>query len=379
MAYFSDEHLFPVWREPRSFWEKTGLTKRQQRALDVALVALLITFSAGWIFSAITAIRRGEAPVIARQIAGAGSPLSPESAPTATFAMNALMERFIDWDDYKGVSGELQIAIRQPGDSLALPDSLPTGTEVTYLPSTQTIDDTASAVAAAGTSSPDRPGIWRVFVGLQGVMREVPELSVVTLVPSANLSGGRIGSYRIGRWPKGEGAYAPPSGFVEVTPENMDTHVSTHFQLKDFLTKGQEGVWPKYVAISPRMLDKAELTLAELGNMGHPVDNVFVISGFRTPLYNETGGNTQGRGALSRHMYGDAADIVVDNNRDGCLDDLTADGKADIADVRVMAQAAERVEQKYPSLIGGIGIYKPVPGSHCGFIHVDTRGHRARW
>jgi uncharacterized protein YcbK (DUF882 family) len=159
----------------------------------------------------------------------------------------------------------------------------------------------------------------------------------------------------------------------------MDTYVSTHFQLKDFLTKGQEGVWPKYVVLSPRLLDKLELTLQELESEGHPVEDVFVVSGFRTPWYNATGGDTQGRGALSRHMYGDAADIIVDNDHDGCLDDLTGDGKADINDVRVMVQAAEQVERHYPHLIGGIGTYRPVRGSHCGFVHIDTRGNRARW
>jgi uncharacterized protein YcbK (DUF882 family) len=159
----------------------------------------------------------------------------------------------------------------------------------------------------------------------------------------------------------------------------MATHVSTHFQLQDFLTKGQEGVWPKYVALSTRLLDKLELTLQELERNGHPVEDVFVISGFRTPWYNASGGNTQGRGALSRHMYGDAADIAIDNNGDRCMDDLNGDGRADVRDARIIADAAEAVERTHPHLIGGIGIYRPEPGSHCGMVHIDTRGNRARW
>src|SRR5690606_6990444 len=203
---------------------------------------------------------------------------------------------------------------------------------------------------------------------LGGAVRAIPGLSVVTLVPSTELRRGRIGSYRIGEWPAGEGAYAPPVGFVRVTPENMETYVSTHFQLKDFLTKGQEGVWPKYVALSPSLLDKLELTLQELERRGHPVENVFVVSGFRTPWYNASGGNTQGRGALSRHMYGDAADIAIDNDRDGCMDDLTGDGRATVADARVIVEAAEQVERDHPHLVGGIGVYAPVRGSHCGMV-----------
>ena len=41
------------------------------------------------------------------------------------------------------------------------------------------------------------------------------------------------------------------------------------------------------------------------------------MSGFRTPQYNKGGGNTGGRAGLSRHMYGDAADIFIDSNGDG--------------------------------------------------------------
>jgi uncharacterized protein YcbK (DUF882 family) len=112
--------------------------------------------------------------------------------------------------------------------------------------------------------------------------------------------------------------------------------------------------------------------------MGHPVENVFVVSGFRTPNYNAHGGDTQGRGALSRHMYGDAADLAIDNDHDGRMDDLNGDGKVDVRDARIVAEAAERVERKYPNLVGGIGVYKPT-GAHSGMVHIDVRGWRARW
>jgi hypothetical protein len=78
-------------------------------------------------------------------------------------------------------------------------------------------------------------------------------------------------------------------------------------------------------------------------------------------------------------MYGDASDIAIDNDYDGCMDDLTGDGRADVNDARIIARAAEAVEEAYPHLIGGVGIYRPVAGSHCGMVHLDTRGHRARW
>jgi uncharacterized protein YcbK (DUF882 family) len=377
MGYRSDEDLFPIWYEPRSVWERTGFTGRQRRILDVSLIALLVLFAAGWIYAAVVAMQRGDAPTIARRIGAAPSPFSADAPPEAVFAMNALMERFIDWEGVRGASGAIEIVLHEPGDTLRLPDAVPAEVALTYVPAGQTITDTAAVLAAAG-EPPRRPGIWNVLVGLRGAVREVPSLRVVTLVPATELRGGRIGQYRIGEWPRREGAYAPPRGFIEVTPENMNMQVSRHFQLRHFLTKGQEGVWPKYVVISPRLLDKLELTIQELERMGHPVENVFVVSGFRTPWYNATGGNVQGRGAMSRHMYGDAADIAIDNTRNGCMDDLNGDGRVDIQDARIIVEAAERVERRYPHLIGGIGIYRPT-GAHCGMVHIDTRGTRARW
>jgi hypothetical protein len=290
-----------------------------------------------------------------------------------------LIERFVDWDEVRGESGEVFVTMREPGDTLALPDSLPGGAAIAYLPTTAAVTDSAAAVERAAGQPPAEAGIWSLLIGLRGAVRVVPNLSLITLVPATSIRGGRIGGYRIGQWPRGEGAYSAPRGFVQVTPENMDTYVSTHFQLKDFLTKGQEGVWPKYVVLSPRLLDKLELTLQELEADGHQVENVVVVSGFRTPLYNQSGGDTQGRGALSRHMYGDAADIAIDNDHNGCMDDLNGDGIANVEEGRMLVRAAEEVERKYPHLIGGIGLYRPVAGSHCGFVHIDTRGNRARW
>jgi hypothetical protein len=148
--------------------------------------------------------------------------------------------------------------------------------------------------------------------------------------------------------------------------------------LRDFLTKDQHNVWPKYLPLNPKVIDKLELTIQELEAMGIKVEHMQVMSGFRTPNYNESGGNTAGRANLSRHMYGDAADVFVDNDRNGNMDDISGDGRVDTKDADVIAQAAERVERKHPALVGGIGVYKACCG-HGPFTHVDVRGFRARW
>ncbi len=50
--------------------------------------------------------------------------------------------------------------------------------------------------------------------------------------------------------------YANPAGFIEVTRENKTVPVSEHFKLGDFLTKDQYDVWPKYLLLEPKLLDK---------------------------------------------------------------------------------------------------------------------------
>jgi uncharacterized protein YcbK (DUF882 family) len=102
------------------------------------------------------------------------------------------------------------------------------------------------------------------------------------------------------------------------------------------------------------------------------------MSGFRTPQYNRRGGDSTGRAGLSRHMYGDAADVWVDDDGDGQMDDLDGDGRHDLDDARVVCEAVDRVEREHPELVGGCGYY-PGNGAHGPFTHIDTRGYRARW
>jgi uncharacterized protein YcbK (DUF882 family) len=224
---------------------------------------------------------------------------------------------------------------------------------------------------------PSRPGIYRLLTDARQA------LTLIVLTPFSAKVDGRIGEYRMGVWPferrtASDPAYGNPPGFIEVTPDNFHTHVSEHFTLGQFVTKGQDDVWPKYVALDRRLVDKLELTIDELARRGHRVNGFVVISGFRTPDYNEAGGDTGGRSAVSRHLYGDAADVYPDGAGRGWIDDLNRDGRRDIRDARVVAAAAEAVEAKHPELTGGIGIY-PGSGAHGPFVHIDARGRHARW
>lgn len=272
------------------------------------------------------------------------------------------------------------------------------------------------SLATSDSAAPDRPAavVTHDLLGLSGRLRAVmgtPEaldripvvkscmeaveravwprlatpdgdsFTVVTLIPLDGVEGTKYGSYRVGSWPKSAltatSRYTPPSGFIGVTEENQGTSLSESFTMRDFLTHDQGNVWPKVLVVQPRLLDKLELLRAELEKAGLP-SRLHIMSGFRTPQYNAQGVGKGGRASHSRHMYGDAADVFVDADGNGRMDDLDRDGKVTVADARVLREAAERVEAEYPALVGGLSAY-PANSAHGPFVHVDARGFRARW
>ncbi|HEU4629224.1 MAG TPA: hypothetical protein VFS08_05740 [Gemmatimonadaceae bacterium] len=364
-------------------WRRRGLSPRGERWFDVVAWLVLAVFVAGWGWSVADAReaadtatgelgpRRGLSEPTARITAA----LTEADAPSAAYLSAAALAAF---SPDRGESGKLRAVILDPGEDLEL-EAVPEGARVGLAPA-----DSARARRSADPDSlvaPKKPGIWQLILEAGNALAPVADFAVITRRPLSARHNGRVGLYFIGTWPterKPHAGYRTPSGFIEVTPENQDTYVSEHFQLKDFLTHGQENVWPKYLVLDMRLVDKLELVLADLESRGVNTDGVVVMSGFRTPQYNEHGGLTAGRATLSRHMYGDASDIFIDNDGDFWMDDINRDGRRDVGDARYLAAAAERVERQHPSLIGGIGIYTPGPG-HGPFVHIDTRGFRARW
>jgi uncharacterized protein YcbK (DUF882 family) len=272
------------------------------------------------------------------------------------------------WQELMGRAGERLLGAPAPGPAAPHP----------YDANGALLGD---PVRSAGPWAPDRAGIWKLTQpAANGSPSADPQMVVITQVPFAQKSGGILNGYRMGRYiTEGSGrtdVYAPPVGFVEVTRENQDFYVSENFQLRQFLTKNQPNVWPKYIALDLRLIDKLELVLQELNAMGVRADRMHVMSGFRTPDYNGPGRG--GRAALSRHTYGDAADVWVDSDGNGYMDDLNGDGVVDLADAQVMLRAVDRVEARYPELLGGAGLYVAT-GAHGPYIHIDVRGSHSRW
>lgn len=241
----------------------------------------------------------------------------------------------------------------------------------------------APQMLAAGdvAVAPDEPGVYRLELSAGGRSRLLDAIDVIVQVPFRHKERGYIKGYLIGTYPTERqnraDRYAPPEGFIEVTPENRSLRLSEHFTLGEFLTKNQQNVWPKYVVVDTLLLDKLELVMQELNARGIRAERMVVMSGYRTPQYNRQGLN-QGRASLSRHQFGDAADVWVDNDGDWYMDDLNGDGRRDTRDARVILEAVDAVERRYPELVGGAGIYRD-NGVHGPFIHIDVRGKRARW
>ena len=358
---------------PGSRWHRAGVSRRVERILDRVGAVVLALFVAGWVWS-FFAVRSAEAgevgltPATGRIVAG----LTHADAPSTAYLTDAAINAFAAG---RGISGKLRVAVTT--DSTAEPDSLPPGARVVYSQGGD-VGDT--------TQAPARPGVWKLAIAIGNAIRPVTDFSLIRLRPASENRGGRVGLYFLGSWPKNPrapsnapaGKYAPPVGYIEVTPQNEDTYVSQHFRLRDFLTHNQANVWPKYLVLRLELVDKLELVLDDLAQRGVDVSGVHVMSGFRTPNYNATGGNTAGRASLSRHMYGDAADIFIDSDGNGVMDDLNHDGRSTPADAKVIQDAVDRVERAHPELIGGAGVYTAAPG-HGPFIHIDTRGYRARW
>ncbi|CAN5761481.1 hypothetical protein BH11GEM2_BH11GEM2_38540 [soil metagenome] len=359
---------------PASRWHRAGVTHRTERIIDIgggARVPLLAAGGAGTIATA-GARAPSSGPSATSSVAAA---LTNPDAPTAAYLTDASLSLLSG--ELRGASGKLRAEIRPAGAPLSADSARKGGTL------------TVAESESSGAAIAPKAGIWKLAVAVGNAIKPIAGFNLISMRPRSDKQNGRVGLYYLGNWPGETGPvsapkkapptrYQPPSGFIEVTQQNADTPLSDHFKLRDFLTHDQPNVWPKYLVIEMRNVDKLELILSDLAARGINVSGIHVMSGFRTPQYNKGGGNTGGRAGLSRHMYGDAADIFIDSDGNGAMDDLNHDGKVNIDDARVILQAQDRVEAAHPELVGGGGVY-PAESGHGPFIHIDSRGYRARW
>ncbi len=219
---------------------------------------------------------------------------------------------------------------------------------------------------------PSRPGRYTAR-WVPSTAGDELRLNAFVMVPIQQVRKGYLNGYRIGKYPPapaGKGAtYTSPRGLVEVRPEDREVWLSPHFQLQQFLCK-QDGGYPKYLLFETALLDKLEQVLERVNAQGRECDTLTLLSGYRTPYYNRLLGNPP----YSSHILGRAADVFID--RTGA----NAPPKGELGETRAIYAIVERMDEQEgtSAVAGGLGLYLENE-RHGPFIHIDVRGHRARW
>ncbi len=154
--------------------------------------------------------------------------------------------------------------------------------------------------------------------------------------------------------------------YYQVRQGDLNKKIVGHFRLKEFICKddyykdcilgNDETI---HSIFNPKIFYKTLELMEELEKKGYNKYGFSIVNGHRHPSYNERIGGAK----LSRHIKGEAVDIVVnDINNDGYANKSDKDIILDILETKVIKNQ------------GGIGLY---PGT--GNVHYDVRGKRARW
>jgi len=276
-----------------------------------------------------------------------------------------------------GKSGEVLLKFAMPGQPVEYPlDVHGDPSELAYnwvRVGDSAVAEMARPLIGARVQAPARPGFYRLAL-VRGDRRRVIEgLTVAVLVPFGQKEGTMLNGYRIGTYlaERIQGKQPPPEGFLEIAEADVNIPISRHLRVADFLNHDSQDAWPRYAAVSPRLLDKIELVIAELarwhGRTSGDVElSLDVKSGFRAPDHNR---RIRRAAKDSQHQYGDAADVAIDAN---------GDGRYSAIDSRMVGLAVEIVELKHPDLVGGLGMYTS-GHARTTYVHIDARGKRARW
>jgi len=275
-----------------------------------------------------------------------------------------------------GTSGGVLLRFAMPAERIAYPLDLH-GDRAALSYDWVRVGDATSAgptrlLQGDNVQAPATAGFYRLAI-VRGDQRKIVEgLTLAVLVPFEEKNGAMLKGYRIGTYlgEKIAGNQDPPDGFLEITERDVDLPISRHLRVGDFLSHDGQQTWPRYAAVSPKLLDKIELVVSEITRWHGSEAKVNLVidvkSGFRAPDYNR---KVKRAARDSQHQYGDAADIAMDAN---------GDGRYSAIDSRMVGLAVEIVELKHPHLVGGLGVYTS-GHTRTTYVHIDARGKRARW
>ena len=275
-----------------------------------------------------------------------------------------------------GTSGGVLLRFAMPGEQIQYPLDVhgdPAGLQYEWIRLGETVPAEAPRLLmGADVRGPMKAGFYRLALVRGDQRRTVEGLTLAVLVPFKEKEGTMLNGYKIGTYlaERISGKQEPPRGFLEITAQDVDLPITKHLKVGDFLSHDNQEMWPRYAAVSPRLLDKLELVITEITRWhgsASPLNLALdVHSGFRAPAHN----SRIARAARdSQHQYGDAADVAIDAN---------GDGKYTAMDSRMVGLAVEIVELKHPELVGGLGVYTS-GHARTTYVHIDARGTRARW
>lgn len=222
--------------------------------------------------------------------------------------------------------------------------------------------------------APQATGVYRLTgEALVGERHLTQTFTAFVTVPADQAKNGTIHGYRVGRYPaltqpvsrSARSTALLPAGFIRLDATSAKMPISRSFTLGQFAVKDGPRA-EKFMMLSPKLIEKLETILDALHAQGYAADGLRIMSGYRTPAYNAGIGNTT---TLSRHTYGDAADVLAD--------DWDRDGRITQKDAQILYRIADKLDHT-TSLTGGLSLYAPTSG-HGWFVHVDTRGKLARW
>ncbi len=234
---------------------------------------------------------------------------------------------------------------------------------------------------------PEEPGLKRIDFTTQGC----PTVSVYCLVPfhAPDAVSGTVAGVSIGKYPNpSQGTdkvreypsrHVAPTYFVEINEQTESLKLSPIVKIGDLVCPTSKENPTRHVNFAPvdySLIIKVEAGWQLFSARNPEIPNWRFISWFRTPAHNK-----RERGSsFSRHIYGDALDIIVDLNDDWRMDDLNGDRRIDMKDALVIASVFEELETTFALPWGGVGTYEyPGDESMGAAVHIDTRGFWARW
>ena len=273
-------------------------------------------------------------------------------------------------------------ALALPGELVEFDIEVPPDTDQPFTFELPESGEAITGESAVAWKAPDKPGHHRLAINDPNTGEQM-EITLFVMRPLEEKQDGVLNGYRIGDYEDvplaGNPVYNKPAGLIEYTEDMKGLPLSPNFTLDQFLCKQATSSDVKYLLVQPSLILKLEKLLEDVNaRRGVEAETFFIMSGYRTPYYNKSIGNVP----YSRHVYGDASDIYIDEmGNDGVIDDLNDDGQITRADAAWLYDVAEELDNVATGIglrQGGIGEYG-ANAAHGPFVHVDTRGVPARW